>query len=96
MALTETVLLYYLSRFGQIFVSSGIFKKEILFKRSGILEDIYLIILGKPEALQKETPAKDLALQKQPFQDVYKIGLLKHSLKLTVKHLYQSLYLMKY
>ena len=61
MASTETVLLYYLSRFGQIFVSGGIFKKVISFKCSGILEDIYLIILWKPEALRKEAPAKDLA-----------------------------------
>ena len=31
----------------------------------------------KPEALRKEAPAKDVALQKQPFPDVYKKVLLK-------------------
>ena len=46
-------------------------------------------------ALRKEAPAKDLALQKQPFPDVYKIDLFKKFLKLTGKHLFQSLYLMK-
>ena len=39
---------------------------------------------------QKETPAKDLALQKQPFQNVYKKDLLKNFLKPTGKHLYRS------
>ena len=38
-------------------------------------------------ALRKETPAKDLALQKQPFPDVYKKDILKNFLKLTGKHL---------
>ena len=36
-----------------------------------------------------------LALQKQPFPDNYKIGLLKNFVKLTGKHLHRSLYLMK-
>ena len=45
----------------------------------------------KPEALRKETPTKDVAIQKQPFPDVYKKGLLKNFLKLPGKHLYQSI-----
>ena len=49
----------------------------------------------KPEALQKETTAKDLAPQKQPLTDVCKKVLLRNFLKLTGKHLYWSLYLIK-
>ena len=64
-------------------------KNNFIFKLSGILEGIYLSILFIE--LRKETPAKDLALQKQPFPDVYKKDLLKNFLKLTGKHLYRSL-----
>ena len=43
----------------------------------------------------KEITAKYNVLQRQPFPDFYKKDPFKNFLKLTKKHLYQSLYLMK-
>ena len=45
--------------------------------------------------LRKQAQAKDLALQEQPFPDVYKKGLLKNFIKFTGKQPHRSLYLMK-
>ena len=89
MVSTETVLVYFLSWLWTSVCFRRYFQKIILFERSGILEDIHLSILFI--ALQKETPTKDLALQKHPFPDVYKKDLLKNFLKLTEKRLYSSL-----
>ena len=52
--------------------------------------------LYNPEELRKETPTKDIALQKQPIADSYNESFLKNFLKITGKHLCQSLYLMKF
>ena len=40
----------------------------------------------KTWSITKETPAEHLPLQKQPFADVYKIGIFKNFLRLTRKH----------
>ena len=39
-------------------------------------------------SITKETPAEHLPLQKQPFEDIYKKGVLKNFLRLTGKNLY--------
>ena len=70
------------------------FQKIILFKRSGILEDIYLSDLFIALRKLKDSNKRSCS-QKQPFPDVYKEDILKKFLKLTGKHLYRSLYLMK-
>ena len=62
-------------------VIKNLFYFTISFKRSEFLEDTYLSVVFM--ALRKETPAKDLALQKQPFPDVYKKCFLKNLLKPT-------------
>ena len=90
MALTETVLVYFYCGLWKSFCSLRYFQEIILFKRSGILQDMYFSVLFI--ALRKETPTKDLAPQKHPFPDVYKKDLLiiKNFLKPPEKHLYRS------
>ena len=79
------------------------FPRVILYKCSGILEDMVQffhvkqlsVLQKKTKALRNDTPAKYIVLERQPFPDVYKKGPFKNFLNLTRKHLQRNLHLAK-
>ena len=62
--------------FGRVYIQWGLYTRGVLTGFYGIF---VCSVYSKNKALRKEIPSKDLAVQRQPFPDFYKKGLLRIS-----------------